>query len=65
MMAAWRARAGITQEVAGARLGIKQGQYSKYENGSRKPRRKLANDIAMITDGAVPSAAWDIPESVD
>ena len=49
----WRQREGLTQTLAGARVGIDQGRFSAYEAGRSKPTGETIRRIERATNGAV------------
>jgi len=46
---AWRDALDITQEVAAARLGLRQWAYSRIETRTRAPRPRIAKAISLKT----------------
>ena len=68
-----RLRLGLTQEALARRLGVARATVTRWENGSRRPRR--ITDLAFRTtveakelrvwnelSGAALNALWDNPE---
>jgi transcriptional regulator with XRE-family HTH domain len=55
---AWRTRVGRTQTECAAEVGVKQSAWAEWEAGSRTPRDQSIDDIAKLTGGEVPAAAW-------
>ena len=45
----WRTAKQLTQEVAAARLGIRQWDYSRIETRVRVPKPKIAKSISLKT----------------
>jgi DNA-binding XRE family transcriptional regulator len=46
---AWRIAAGISQKVAGARVGVCQPTWRDWETGTKTPRLEHAFDIKKLT----------------
>lgn len=59
----WRLAKGLSQGAIAERLGITQGQVSRIESGARKPGRRVANAIEVLTAGVVTAKSWDAPRS--
>lgn len=59
----WREEAGLTQEKAAERLGVKQGTYAAWEL-DRAPDLHNALQIEKLTDGAVPAENWPKPKTM-
>lgn len=66
-LARWLARAGLTQTEFGARIGVDQGDVSRYVRwgtgapGTRAPGRWIRQAIEQATGGAVSAKSWDRP----
>lgn len=60
LLSEWRSSLNLKQEEAAGLLGITASYLSYLENGKKSPGRKIANQIARVTEGRVPSGAWDL-----
>ena len=49
----YRTAEQISQAEAAARVGITQAEWSRFENGTRRPQPDLAERIAKVTGVAV------------
>ena len=57
----WRKAQGLSQAAAAALIGTHQGTWGPWESGKKVPSTKRANQIALITGGAVPVSGWGTP----
>lgn len=61
LLTRWRNSLGLTSCSVSASLGVTQGTWSHWENGSKEPRIRHALAIETITRGEVPVSSWGEP----
>lgn len=58
----WRESAGLTQEQAGARVGVSRWAWHKWESGQHLPSREQMIQIFILTEGEVrPDHFYQLP----
>lgn len=57
-LAEWRKRMGLTQVECAKRMGVRQADWSRWENDVFRPTIANALKIAELTGGEVPVTAW-------
>lgn len=54
----WRKASGLSQTACAERVGVQQGTWSEWENGSRRPGPEKRAAIESLTGGTIPATDW-------
>lgn len=57
MLKAWREQKNMSRLLCSTEIGVSPYYYPRLERGDRKPGRKIAMLIEVVT--GIPSDAWD------
>lgn len=65
LLKSWIDAQEITGAEAARRLGYDRGNFHRILSGAIRPSIDLAHAIDVMTDGAVPMAAWASPSRTE